>query len=70
MKKYITITGITSDSCIDKISKILFSIPEIESINIDLNTNIFEIELNDHISNDILKNAIKSAGKYEIIGIE
>lgn len=69
MKKILTIPEITCNKCAEKLSGVLFGLPEIEDVVVDLDNKQIEIELNSNISNDTLKLAVKSAGKYEIINI-
>ncbi len=70
MKKILHVTGMTCDDCAEKISKNLFSLPEIESVIINLETNQIEIELNSAISIENLKSVIKSAGNYNLIDVK
>lgn len=70
MEKIIKVSGITCESCVDKISKNLFSLPEIENITIDITNSTITLELNDHIADDTIKSVLKASGKYEVIGIE
>ena len=39
MKKILSVTGMTCDDCAQKISKNLFSLPEVEDAIIDLENN-------------------------------
>ncbi|WP_068267983.1 heavy-metal-associated domain-containing protein [Caviibacter abscessus] len=69
MKKILTVPDITCNKCAEKLSGVLFGLPEIESVTVDLDNKNIEVELNSNISNDTLKLAVKSAGKYEITNI-
>lgn len=70
MKRILSVTGMTCDDCAQKISKNLFSLPEVEDAIIDLENNTIELELNSAISTDTLKSVIKSAGNYNLIDIK
>lgn len=70
MKKTLFLSSMTCNDCADKISKYLFSLPEIEDVIVDLDTNQIEIELNSAISTDVLKSVIKSAGPFTLIDIK
>lgn len=70
MKKTLHVTGMTCNDCAEKISKNLFSLPEVEDVIINLETNQIEIELNSAISIENLKSVIKSAGNYNLIDIK
>lgn len=70
MKKTLFVTGMTCDDCANKISKNLFSLPEVEDVIINLETNQIEVELNSAISVENIKSVIKSAGNYNLIDIK
>lgn len=70
MKKELTISGINSVKCAERLSGVLYSMPEIEDVIIDIENNTIILELNLNISSEMLKTIIKSAGKYEVIDIK
>lgn len=70
MKKILTIPEIVCQKCTEKLSGVLFGLPEVEDVIVDLDSKTIELELNSNISNETLKLVVKSAGKYEITDIK
>lgn len=65
-KAEIVAAGLTCSMCSNAINKQLKKLPEVDKIDIDLNTNTFSITLkkNNKITPKILKNAIQNAGFF------
>lgn len=70
MKKILYVTGMTCDDCANKISRNLFSLPEVEDVTFNLETNQIEVELNSAISIENLKSVIKSSGNFNLVDIK
>lgn len=70
MKKILYVTGMTCDDCADKISRNLFSLPEVEDVTFNLETNQIEVELNSAISIENLKSVIKSSGNFNLVDVK
>lgn len=60
MKKQIKIIDKLSNSLMEKISGVLFSQAEIDNIIADYDANLLEIELNSYLSDNNIKNILKS----------
>jgi copper chaperone CopZ len=65
-KAEIVATGLTCSMCSNAINKQLKKLPEVEKVDIDLNTNTFTISLkkNNNISPKILKESVQKAGFF------
>lgn len=70
MKKILYVTGMTCDDCANKISRNLFSLPEVEDVTFNLETNQIEVELNSAISIENLKSVIKSSGNFNLVDVK
>ena len=65
-KAEIIATGLTCSMCSNAINKQLKSLPEVQNVAIDLNTNTFTVTLkkNNNISPKILKERVQKAGFF------
>ena len=65
-KAEIVATGLTCSMCSNAINKQLKSMPEIESVSTDLNTNTFTVQLktNNTLTPKALKNSIEKTGFF------
>ncbi len=65
-KAEIMATGLTCSMCSNAINKQLKAMPEVEKVNIDLNTNTFEVvfKKNAAITPLVLKNSIEKTGFF------
>ena len=65
-KAEIIATGLTCSMCSNAINKQLKSLPEVQNVAIDLNTNTFTVTLkkNNNISPKILKEKVQKAGFF------
>lgn len=65
-KAEIVATGLTCSMCSNAINKQLKKLPEVEKVDIDLNTNTFTISLkkNNNISPKTLKESVQKAGFF------
>lgn len=63
-KVEIVATGLTCSMCSNAINKQLKSMPEVESVSTDLNTNTFTVQLkaNNTLTPKALKNSIEKTG--------
>ncbi|VWL85863.1 heavy-metal-associated domain-containing protein [Oceanivirga miroungae] len=68
--KILTIPAIKCNSCVEKITNVLYSFPEVEEISVDLDEKTVEVILSTDISDNELKGIIKSAGSYEVTEIK
>lgn len=65
-KAEIVATGLTCSMCSNAINKQLKSMPEVESVSTDLNTNTFTVQLktNNTLTPKALKNSIEKTGFF------
>lgn len=56
----------TCDSCKEKITGALLNIPEITKVKIDRENEVAQISMGNHVSTDILQDALKKIGPYTI----
>lgn len=70
IKKILTVPKIKCNACAEKISGVLFSLPEVEEVTVDTDDKTVTIEMNFEISDNELKNIIKSAGNYDVTEIK
>lgn len=68
--KILTIPAIKLNSCVEKIASILYSLPEIEDIEVNLDDKTVKIFLSENISDYEIKSLIKSSGSYEVTDIK
>lgn len=66
MTKTLYIPQINELKSIENLSGLLLSFPEIDEVKIDLDNKTVIIELNNSVSDEMIRYAIKSLGKYEI----
>ena len=66
VKAEIIATGLTCSMCSNSINKQLKSLPEVESVETDLNTNTFTVTMksNTNVSPAIFKNNVEKAGFF------
>lgn len=58
-----TISGATCGGCLNTIKTILSKLPEVESLETNLNPPVATIKLNKHVSLDYFNQALVDAGK-------
>lgn len=66
MKHPYKITGITCDSCKEKITKALLSISEITDVEIHRETGIAEISMSKHVQTPVMQESLSKVGPYTI----
>lgn len=64
------ISGMTCSSCVAKVKSALLKIPNIDSIDVSLETHSAKISMSKHISNAELQSKLSEAGKYRIISAD
>lgn len=66
MKHTYQITGMTCTGCQAKVAQLLLSTPNVKQVDIDLQKGEATIEMDKHITTDVLKDALKNYPKYQI----
>jgi len=66
MKHTYKITGMTCDSCKDKITQALQSIPEITKVEIDREKGFADISMSEHVQTPVMQEALSTLGDYSI----
>ena len=66
MKHKYNITGMTCTGCEEKVKFLLKKVMGIKDVTIDLQMGTAEIEMDTHISTEVLKSALKEYPKYQI----
>lgn len=66
MKHIYKITGMTCDSCKEKITNALLSIPEITNVEIHRETGIAEVSMSEHVQTPVMQKALNKVGQYTI----
>lgn len=61
------ISGMTCSSCVAKVKSALLKIPDIDSVDVSLETHSAKISMSKHISNGELQRKLSEAGNYKII---
>ena len=69
MTKTIKIDGMNCTGCVTKLNNALNGLPETNNVNINLETQIIELDLSKDVDNDLLTNLIETAGHFEVIEI-
>lgn len=67
MKKIIKIEGMSCMHCVKHVKDALEEIKGVASVEVSLDSKTAEVELNENIDNDVLKDAIEDAG-YDVVG--
>jgi copper chaperone CopZ len=60
------ISGMTCDSCREKVEKSLQNVAGVTNVKVDLTTGEADITMEKHISTEVLKDALKNHPKYQL----
>ena len=60
------VTGMTCNSCVSKVQKVLTEIDGVQDVNVTLNPPQAEITMHHHISTDNINAAVKTLGNYKL----
>lgn len=66
MKHTYKIAGMTCNSCEEKITKVLLTLPEITKVSIDREKGIADISMSTHIQTSHMQEALSNVGSYTI----
>lgn len=61
------ISGMTCSSCVAKVKSALLKIPDIDAVDVSLETHSAQISMSKHLSNGELQRKLSAAGNYKII---
>ena len=64
-----SITGMTCQNCVKHTREALEEVEGVLSVKVDLDSNSAEVECNESVGNDVLKEAVTEAG-YDVTKVE
>ena len=70
MRKKLYIEGMSCNHCVNHVNKALSGIAGVKSVNVDLDNKYALVDMEDEISDELLKNAVVDEAGYELIKIE
>jgi Cu+-exporting ATPase len=70
MRKKLYIEGMSCNHCVNHVNKALSGIAGVKSVNVDLDNKYALVDMEDEISDELLKNAVIDEAGYELIKIE
>lgn len=66
MKHRYSVSGMTCEGCVAKVSHLLNQIPEVKSVDIDLDKGEATLEMSKHVATPTLQDALKDYPKYKL----
>ncbi len=70
MKKIIEIDGMNCSNCIGKVEGLLYGLPQVDDVKVNLEAKNAEVVFNAEVDNDLLKNLIDNGGHYTVTNIK
>lgn len=70
MRKKLYIEAMSCNHCVNHVNKALSGIAGVKSVNVDLDNKYALVDMEDEISDELLKNAVVDEAGYELIKIE
>ncbi len=70
MKKIIEIDGMNCSNCIGKVENLLYGLPQVDTVKVNLEAKNAEVEFNAEVDNELLKNLIDNGGHYTVTSIK
>ena len=70
MKKIIEIDGMNCSNCIGKVENLLYCLPQVEDVKVNLEAKNAEVIFNSEVDDELLKNLIDTGGHYTVKNIQ
>ena len=66
IKKLVEIEGMNCENCAKKVENVLYGLPEVESVEVNLSDKNAKIILNEEVDDLLIADVINSAGHYKV----
>jgi len=66
IKKLVEIEGMHCENCAKKVENVLYGLPEVESVEVNLSDKNAKIILNKEVDDLLIADVINSAGHYKV----
>ena len=66
IKKLVEIEGMHCESCAKKVENVLYGLPEVESVEVNLSDKNAKVTLNVEVDDLLIADVINSAGHYKV----
>ena len=66
IKKLVEIEGMHCENCAKKVENVLYGLPEVESVEVNLSDKNAKIILNEEVDDLLIADVINSAGHYNV----
>ena len=66
IKKLVEIEGMHCENCAKKVENVLYRLPEVESVEVNLSDKNAKVTLNEEVDDLLIADVINSAGHYKV----
>ena len=66
IKKLVEIEGMHCENCAKKVEKVLYGLPEVENVEVNLSDKNAKVTLNEEVDDLLIADVINGAGHYKV----